>query len=94
MIKSVFDQLMAFLSDLEQAGIRYTLAHHRDEALMVIVAVPGERWEIEFLADGTIEVERFTSSGEIYGAEALSELFARYTEQEDLVAQAEYQPMR
>ncbi|MGH9834312.1 MAG: hypothetical protein ACREBD_13275 [Blastocatellia bacterium] len=91
MIKSVFDQLMVFLSDLDQARISYTLAHHRDEALMVIVAAPGERWEIEFLADGTIEVERFTSNGEIYGAEALSELLARYAEQEDIVTQAEYQ---
>ena len=48
---------------------------------MVIVAAPGERWEIEFLGDGSVEVERFISQGDIYGEEALAELFARYSEQ-------------
>ena len=59
------------------------MAHHRDEAIMVTVAVPGERWEVEFLSDGSVEVEKFISNGEITGKEALSELFARYSEQED-----------
>jgi len=61
----------------------YTLAHNRGEAMMVLVAVPGERWEIEFLADGSVEVERFTSDGTIYGEEVLRELFARYSEPGD-----------
>ena len=82
MSNNVFDKLITFLSDLEQRGISYTLAHNRDEAIMVMVAVPGERWEIEFLGDGSVEVERFTSQGEIYGQEVLSELFARYSEPE------------
>lgn len=82
MSESVFGKLTALLSDLEQSGISYDLAHHRDEAIMVKVAVPGERWEIEFFDDGSVEVERFISNGEIYGAEALSELFARYAEPE------------
>lgn len=30
---------------------------------MVRVDVPGERWEIDYFADGEIEVERFTSLG-------------------------------
>ncbi|HXU35560.1 MAG TPA: hypothetical protein VN937_04300 [Blastocatellia bacterium] len=49
---------------------------------MVIAAVPGERWEIEFLDDGTLEVERFVSNGQVCGEEALGELFARYSETE------------
>jgi hypothetical protein len=40
--------------------------------------VPGERWEIEFLTDGAIEVERFVSRGEIEDSAALNELFAIY----------------
>lgn len=71
---------MIFLDNLEQARISYTLARHRDEALMVCVAVPGERWEIEFLKDGSVEIERFNSDGEIYGEEALDELFAHYSD--------------
>jgi len=50
---------------------------------MVLVTVPGERWEVEFLADGSVEVERFTSDGEIYGEDTLGELFAKYADQED-----------
>lgn len=81
MRKNVFSKLLTFLSDLEQSGIDYTLAHHRDETIMGMVAVPGERWEIEFLDDGSVEVERFVSSGDICGEEALNELLARYSDQ-------------
>ncbi len=79
---NVFDRLTTFLGELERTGIRYTLAHNRDGAIMVIVAAPGERWEIEFLEDGTLEVERFVSEGQVCGEEALSELLARYSETE------------
>lgn len=48
---------------------------------MVLVATPGERWEIEFLDDGSVEIEKFTSNGEIYGKDILNELLARYAEQ-------------
>jgi hypothetical protein len=80
MSTNIFHRLIEFLSDLERKGINYTLGHHRDEAIMVIAVAPGERWEIEFLDDGTVEVERFVSNGEICSEEALSDLFARYSE--------------
>jgi hypothetical protein len=83
MRKDIFDKMMRFLDKLEQGKISYTLARHRDEALMVNVAVPGERWEIEFLRDGSIEVERFISESEIYGEEALDELIAKYSDVEE-----------
>lgn len=47
-----FDRLMLFLQNLEKQAIDYSLGHHRDEAMIVMVAVPGESWEIEFLSDG------------------------------------------
>lgn len=37
--------------------------------------MPGERWEVEFAADGDVLVERFKSVGDIEGEEALHELF-------------------
>ncbi len=80
---NVFDKLVLFIQNLEQQGISYALAHHREEAIMVTVAVPGERWEVEFLSDGSVEVEKFISNGEISGEEALNELFARYLEPEN-----------
>lgn len=88
MKSNVFDKLILFLQNLEQQRISYTLAHHRDEAIMVTVAVPGERWEVEFLSDGAVEIEKFISNGEIAGEEALSEFFARYSEQEELAVES------
>jgi hypothetical protein len=83
MKNEVFDRLTAFLGDLEERGISYSLAHNRDDAIMALVAAPGERWEIEFLSDGSVEIEKFISSGEVYGENTLSELFARYSDRED-----------
>lgn len=80
---NIFDKFMFFLQTLEQQKLSYTLDHSRDEAIMVIVAVPGERWEVEFLSDGSVEVERFISNGEIAGENALDELFSRYSETRD-----------
>ncbi|WP_448268015.1 hypothetical protein [Nostoc sp. DSM 114159] len=77
-----FGKLVTFLNQLEQEKISYTLAHHRNETIMVNVAVAGERWEVEFFEDGSVEVERFISSGEINGEEVFSELFAMYSEPE------------
>ena len=73
-------QLLEFLVQLKQAGIYYTLAHNRDEAVMVLIAVPGERWEVEFLADGTIDVEIFVSSGGVKGPESLTRLFEEFSD--------------
>ncbi|MHC0063145.1 hypothetical protein ACWATR_09480 [Nostoc sp. UIC 10890] len=83
MMNHGFDKLITFLNQLEQETISYTLVHRRDETIMVNVAVAGERWEVEFFEDGSVEVERFVSSGEINGEEAFSELFAMYSELEN-----------
>lgn len=80
---AVFTDLVSLLEELDRQRIDYTLAHNREDTLTVLVAVPGERWEIEFLSNGSIEVEKFISTGEIYGSESLSELFVRYADQEE-----------
>jgi hypothetical protein len=48
---------------------------------MPFVTVPGERWEIEYLEDGTIEIEIFRSDGELKGPEALNDLFSRFSDE-------------
>ena len=53
MKNATFNSLTTFLNELEQESISYTLAHNRDESMMVFIAMPGERWEIEFLSDGS-----------------------------------------
>ena len=78
MSKHHFRKLTTLLKRLKQAHIHYTLASHREDVIMVLVTVPGERWEIEFLGDGSVEVERFLSNGKICGEEALHDLLRKY----------------
>ena len=82
MSQAPFHKLTTFLKHLEIARLHYTLASHRDDTIMVLVTVPGERWEIEFFGDGSVEVERFRSHGEIGGEESLQELLTTYADQE------------
>lgn len=77
--------LLDFLNGLERVRIQYRLSHSREEAIMVEIAVPGERWEVEFFADGELEVERFgvTGEGVVSGNEArewVKVLFAKYSD--------------
>ena len=73
--------ILNLLRRLETAGIYFELARPRDNALMVLVTVPGERWEIEYLEDGTIEIEIFRSDGELRGPEVLNDLFSRFSDE-------------
>lgn len=58
-----FAKLVGFLADLDQRGIHHSLEHHREDSVMVLVAVPGERWEVEFFGSGEVVVEVFRSAG-------------------------------
>jgi hypothetical protein len=80
MSDATYQRLLSFLSSLDERKIAYSLNHVREEAVMVEVAVPGERWEVEFLADGSVDVERFVSTGDLCGEETLQELFALYAD--------------
>ncbi len=67
-------ELIEFLERLENENIYYRLNKVRD-SVMTEIAVPGERWEVEFFADGHIEIEKFRSDGEILDETALDTLF-------------------
>lgn len=54
--------LLQTLEHLDAHNIWYRLEHVRD-SIMVLIAFPGERWEVEFFADGHVEVEKFISTG-------------------------------
>lgn len=68
-------QLLEFLRRLEKSSFHYSLASYRD-SVMVLVQVPGEHWEVEFFADGSVEVEVYTSDGEIRDENSIEELFS------------------
>lgn len=73
-------QLESFLAQLEAQRIHFRLGRVRQGFVLVEVAVPGERWEIEFGADGAVEVEVFRSNGTIADAAALGDLLRRFGE--------------
>lgn len=74
----VFEDLLRFCSELDRRRMRYDLLHVRPETVMVAVTVPGERWEVEFFADGRREVERFVSQGVVDGATAPDDVLALF----------------
>jgi hypothetical protein len=69
-----FRKLLTFLDHLDSEKVPYRLEHVRD-SITVTVAVPGERLEVEFFEDGSVEVERFRSSGAIEGEDALASMY-------------------
>jgi hypothetical protein len=72
--------LSGFLERLQAANIFHRIRDTRDEAISVDVAVPGERWEIDFLNDGSVEVEIFRSDGTIGNESLLDDLFERFAD--------------
>ncbi len=71
------NKFFAYLDQLDRQKIWYRLQKVRD-ALMVEIAIPGQRWEIEFFEDGHVEVERFVSTGQIEEETILDDLLAHY----------------
>lgn len=71
---------MDFLEKLEQHNIYYTLDKSREGYIRVDIAVPGERWEVEFSADHEIVVERSKSVGDVEEKEAIEYLFDHFSD--------------
>jgi hypothetical protein len=76
------ENLLAFLRKPDQHKIFFRISRPRDEAIMVEIVVPGERWEVEFFSDGHTEIEMFgPSSGVIDGAN-LERLWTQFSDAE------------
>jgi len=69
--------LHEFIRELDATRTHYSLTSVRQGAVMVLVTLPGERWEVEFFDDREPEVEVFRSDGTISGPEKLAELRAK-----------------
>jgi hypothetical protein len=70
-----FNRLLDFIRRLDATGLSYRLASICPESVGVEVHLPGERWEVEFMDYGGVEVERFKSNGEIGDEAELEVLF-------------------
>ncbi|ATF15261.1 hypothetical protein A616_25885 [Brevibacillus brevis X23] len=73
-------ELNDLLNKLEERHIFYRMSKIRSESIMIEVAVPGQRWEIEMMEDGTIEIEKFISDGDMYDEKELDVLFRDFSD--------------
>jgi hypothetical protein len=87
MKRNQFSRLVTFLQRLDEANVPYSMRHSRDDAIMVVAFAPGQYWEIDFLEDGGIDVERFRSDGHIDDESVLEELFELWLNNETVNAQ-------
>jgi len=81
------NELINFLEKLDEKKIYYKLSKTRDDAIMIEVSVPGQRWEIEYNTYGKspdydckIEIEKFVSNGIIYDERELETLFRDFSD--------------
>ena len=76
--------IVGFLEKLEENHIYYKLNKVRENSIMVEIAVPGERWEVEFITyddkEYVVDVERFISNGEIGNEKELDVLFDEFSD--------------
>ena len=77
--------LIELLEKLEEKKIYYRLNKTRVDTIMVEVAVPGQRWEIELNTYGedckcVVEIEKFISNGTMYGEQELETLFRDFSD--------------
>ena len=71
--KASMKKLVEFTDFLAEKDIHYRFNEESDNWLIEIF-VPGQRWEVEFLPSGEVQVEKFISQGQILGENALAEL--------------------
>lgn len=79
-MKTATENLYSLRDHLRREKIHYRVRDDREGAVSVDVTVPGERWEIDMLADGSVEIEVFKSDGAIHDDSKLKDLFRRFSD--------------
>jgi hypothetical protein len=80
--RNSLENLLEFLRKLDRHKIFFRLSRPRDEAIMVEIVVPGERWEVEFFADGHTEIEIFGPSSGVINEANLERLWTQFSDAE------------
>jgi len=75
----ILQKLIVFLTKLDENKIYYRLNKVRD-SIMVEIAVPGQRWEVEFMSDGTMEIEKFITENKIFDEQEIEVLFRDFSD--------------
>ncbi len=78
---NAFEHMMQILSLLDEKGIYYRLnkVSTENDRILIEIAVPGERWEIEIDEASNVYIEKFVSNGFIFGEDELNALLSRYS---------------
>jgi hypothetical protein len=80
MTNEPFKALLETIERLERARIYCEVNKYREEAITLVATVPGQRWEIDFLSDGTIDVEVFASDGTLRDAKSIDDLIRDFAD--------------
>jgi|1186.fasta_scaffold1293986_2 hypothetical protein len=59
---------------LEAKGVWHEIRTHRYDAVTILAHVPGQYWEIDFLEDGSVDVEVFRSTQTLEDESAIERL--------------------
>ncbi len=79
-MKNNVKEILDLINKIQTARIYCSLRSSREDAISLDVTVPGQRWEIDFLEDGSTEIEIFTSDGTIYDESKLNDLFNEFSD--------------
>ncbi|QLP96869.1 MAG: hypothetical protein HZY79_04935 [Rhodoblastus sp.] len=60
---SKLDRLWTLSQRLTAAGVQHETVVYREDAVSIVATPAGEYWEIDFLDDGGLDVEIYTSKG-------------------------------
>ena len=71
-----FQHLLAILEELDNKGIYYRLnkVNTENDTILIEMAIPGERWEIEIDIQNTVYIEKYVSDGLVYDESELRKL--------------------
>ena len=75
-MKEAFQHMMEILAKLEEKNIYYKLdmVSTKHDRILIEIAIPGERWEIEIDHESNVFIEKFFSDGTIYPEDELDKM--------------------
>jgi hypothetical protein len=65
---------------LESAKIFHRIDNYREDAISIRAVVPGQRWEIDVLEDGSVVFEVFKSDGTLYDELVLEDMIKDFSD--------------
>jgi hypothetical protein len=66
--------LYKLFEELNEHHLYFTVDSYVPDSIIIKVDVPGEHWEIKYVASATVKVEMFKSTDGVLGEEKLTEL--------------------